>query len=163
MGGANDLFQRAVIALSDEDYDRAEKLTKELLELEPKNTDGWNLLANIYQHKKQLDEAIQAASKATSLDPENLQNWNNLGYLYLLQGNWSEGERCYAKAITLPDPTPTIFLNYAWALIELGKAKEAEQQLRKALDRSLEDTLYDDIETNDHYTKLRPIFKQIRK
>ncbi len=163
MGDASDLFQRAVIALSDEDYDRAEKLTKELLELEPKNTDGWSLLANIYQHKKHLDKAIQAATKATEFDPENLQSWNNLGYLYLLQGNWNKGERCYAKATTLPDPTPTIFLNHAWALIELGKEKEAKAQLREALNRSLEDTLYDDIETNQHYAKLRPLLKRIQK
>jgi Tfp pilus assembly protein PilF len=163
MGDASDLFQRAVIALSDEDYDRAEKLTKELLDLEPKNTDGWSLLANIYQHQNQLDAAIQAATKATDLDSENLQHWNNLGYLYLLQGNWREGERCYAKAASLPDPTPTIFLNHAWALIEMGNEAKAEEQLRKALDQSLEDSLFDDIETNEHYTKLRPLFKQIRK
>jgi Flp pilus assembly protein TadD len=163
MGDASDLFQRAVIALSDEDYDRAEKLTKELLEIEPKNTDGWSLLANIHRHKNQLEEAIKAATKATKLDPDNVQSWNNLGYLYLLQGNWKKGEHCYAKATSLPDPTPTIFLNHAWALIELGKEKEAEHQLRQALNRSLEDTLFDDIETNEHYAKLRPLFKQIKK
>ncbi len=163
MGSESDLFQRAVIAFSDEDYGRAEKLTNELLALDQKNVDGWSLLANIHQQQGQNELAIQAAKKATDLDPENLQHWNNLGYLYLLQGNWVEGERCYAKAASLPEPTPTIYLNHAWALIELGKQDQAEQQLRQALDLSLEDTLHDDIETNDHYAKLRPLFKQIRK
>ena len=162
MGSESDLFQRAVIALSDEDYDRAEKLTKELLDLDQKNVDGWTLLANILQQKGQTNLAIDAAKKATDLDPKNLQNWNNLGYLYLLQKNWEEGERCYAKAASLPNPTPTIFLNHAWALIELGKQNKAEQQLRQALDQSLEDTLFDDIETNDNYIKLRPLFKRIQ-
>ncbi len=163
MGSENDLFHRAVIALGDEDYDRAEKLTKELLELNQQNVDGWNFLANIYQQKGLNSQAIQAAKKATELDPKNLQNWNNLGYLHLLQGNWTEGERCYAKAASLPNPTPTIFLNHAWALIELDKQEQAEQQLRRALDLSLEDTLFDDIKTNEHYTKLRPLFKKIQK
>lgn len=163
MGSESDLFQRAVIAFSDEDYERAEKLTKELLDINQQNVDGWSLLANIYQQQGNNDLAIEAAKKATELDSENLQHWNNLGYLFLLQGNWAEGERCYAKAASLPEPTPTIFLNHAWALIELGKQDQAEKQLRKALDLSLEDTLYDDIETNDHYTKLRPLFNQLRK
>jgi Flp pilus assembly protein TadD len=163
MGSESDLFQRAVIALSDQDFNRAEKLTKELLELDQRNIDGWNLLANIYQQKGKTDQAIQAAKKTTELDPEDIQNWNNLGYLYLLQKNWVEGERCYAKAATLPNPTPTIFLNHAWALIELGKQEQAEKRLRQALDQSLEDTLFDDLETNEHYIKLRPLFKKIRK
>lgn len=162
MGSESDLFQRAVIAFSDEDFDRAEKLTKKLLDLDQKNVDGWSLLANIYQQKGQKELAIEAAIKATDIDPENLQNWNNLGYLYLLQGNWTEGEKCYSKAASLPDPSPTIFLNHAWALIELGNEAQAEQQLRQALELSLEDTLYDDIETDEHYAKLRPLFKQIR-
>jgi Flp pilus assembly protein TadD len=162
MGKESDLFQRAVIAFSDEDFNRAETLTKELLDLDQKNVDGWNLLANIYHQKKQNELAIQAAKKVTDLEPKNPQHWNNLGYLYLLEKNWAEGERCYATAANLPNPTPTIFLNHAWALIELGKEKQAEEQLQQALAQSLEDTLFDDIETNDNYAKLRPLFKRIK-
>lgn len=163
MGSADDLFQRAVIALSDEDLERAKKLTKELLELDSKYVDGWNLLANIYQQTQQYEKAIAAAKQTTEIDPENLQYWNNLGYLYLLQSNWTEGEKCYAKAITLPNPPPTIFLNHAWALIELGDEARAKEQLAQALERSLEDTLIDDLETDTHYSKLRPLLKQIKQ
>ncbi len=162
MGSVSDLFQRAVIALSDEDYERAEQLTKELLELDKQNVDGWSLLANIYQHTGKLDFAIDAAKQATELDPENLQHWNNLGFLYLLEGNWKEGELCYGKAVNLPEPPPTIFLNYAWALIEQGKTDQAKQALRNALEQSLEDTLLDDIEMDEHYAKLRPLLKEIK-
>ncbi|MFW9831618.1 MAG: tetratricopeptide repeat protein [Candidatus Thorarchaeota archaeon] len=162
MGNADDLFQRAVVALSDEDLERAEQLTKELLELDPEYIDGWSLLANIYQQNQQYDQAVAAAIQATTLDPKNLQFWNNLGYLYLLQSNWIEGEKCYAKALTLPDPPPTIFLNHAWALIELGEETRAKEQLQQALTQSLEDTLIDDLETNVHYAKLRPLLKQIK-
>lgn len=163
MNSENDLFQRAVIAFSDEDFERAEELIKELLDLDSKNVDGWSLLANIHQQQGEEDQAILAATKATELEPDNIQNWNNLGYLHLLQSNWTEGERCYTKATTLPDPTPTIFLNLAWALIEQGKQDQAKEQLSKALELSLEDTLYDDLETNEQYAKLRPLFKQLKK
>ena len=91
MGSESDLFQRAIIAFSDEDYDRAEKLTKELLNLDDSNVDGWGLLANIYQQSKQPKKAIDAAKKATELDADNLRHWNNLGFLYLSQGQWKEG------------------------------------------------------------------------
>lgn len=161
MGKESDLFQRAVIALSDSDYERAEKLTKELIDLDKKNVDAWSLLANIQKQSGEIEQATEAAKQATDLDPKNIQNWNNLGHLYLLQSNWEEGEKCYAKAAKLPNPSPTIYLNHAWALIELGKEKEAKQQLKQALDQALEDTLSETITTDERYTKLRPLLKNI--
>ena len=162
VGSASDLFQRAVIALSDEDFERAEKLTKELLDLDDSNVDGWGLLANIYQQSKQPTKAIKAAKKATELDAENLQHWNNLGFLYLSQGQWKEGEECYAKAETLTDPSPTIFLNHAWSLIELQNEKAALEKLQKAIERALEDTVTVTINTDEKYAKLRPLLKKLK-
>jgi Flp pilus assembly protein TadD len=162
MGKESDLFQRAVIALSDSDFERAEKLTQELLDLDKKNVDAWSLLANIYKQSGEIEKATEAAKKATDLDAKNIQNWNNLGYLYLIQNNWEEGEKCYAKAASLPNPSPTIYLNHAWALIELGKEKEAQKKLKQALDQALEDTLSETITTDDRYTKLRPLLKKIQ-
>ena len=162
VGSASDLFQRAVIALSDEDFERAEKLTKELLDLDDSNIDGWGLLANIYQQSKQPAKAIEAAKKATELDAENLRHWNNLGFLYLSQGQWKEGEECYAKAESLADPSPTIFLNHAWALIELNNEKTALEKLQKAIDRALEDTVTETISTDERYAKLRPLLKKLK-
>lgn len=161
MGKESDLFQRAVIALSDSDYGRAEKFTKELLDLDKKNVDAWSLLANIHKQGGEIEKAIEAAKQAKDLDPKNVQNWNNLGHLYLLQSNWEEGEKCYAKATKLPNPSPTIFLNHAWALIELGKEKEAKQQLKQAIDQALEDTLSETIANDERYSKLRPLLKNL--
>ena len=162
MGKESDLFQRAVIALSDSDFERAEKLTQELIDMDKKNVDAWSLLANIHKQSGDIEKATEAAKQATNLDPKNTQHWNNLGHLYLLQSNWEEGEKCYSKAAKLPDPSPTIFLNHAWALIELGKEKEAQQQLKQALEQALEDTLSETIATQDRYTKLRPLLKKIK-
>ncbi|MFX0169592.1 MAG: tetratricopeptide repeat protein [Candidatus Hodarchaeota archaeon] len=162
MGSASDLFQRAVIALSDEDFDRAEKLTKELLDKDKSNVDGWGLLANIYQQSNQSVKAIEAAKKATELDPENLQHWNNLGFLYLSQSQWKEGEKCYAKAEKLPNPSPTIFLNHAWALIELEQERAAIQKLKESIERALEDTITETINSDKRYTKLRPLLKKMK-
>jgi Tfp pilus assembly protein PilF len=161
MGSASDIFQRAVIALSDQDFERAEKLTKELLELDIKNVDGWNLLANIYQQSGQYEKALEAAKKATELDPKNIQHWNNLGFLYLSQSQWEQGEKCYAKAVKLPNPPPTIFLNHAWALVELGQEESALKEIKQAIEQSLEDTITDTIKTEDKYAKLRPLLEKI--
>ena len=162
MGSASDLFQRAVIALSDQDFERAEKLTNELLELDAKNVDAWGLLANIHQQSGEHGKAIEAAKKATELDPKNIQHWNNLGFLYLSREQWKEGEKCYAKAVKLPNPPPTIFLNHAWALAELGQEKAAFKELKQAIDQSLEDTITETIKTEDRYTKLRPLLKKVK-
>lgn len=159
MGKTSDLFHRALIAYSDQNFERAEHLAKELINIDENNVDGWSLLANIYQQLKQYDQAVIAAKHATDLEPENIQHWNNLGYLYLLQGKWQEGEQCYAKAASLPDPSPTIFLNHAWALIELGQTEKAQKQLQLAVDQALEDTLKETIQTDEKYHKLRPLLK----
>ena len=80
----------------------------------------------------------------------------------LSKGQWKEGGKCYAKAESLADPTPTIFLNHAWALIELEDEKAALEKLQKAVEQALEDTVTETINTDEKYTKLRPLLKKLK-
>lgn len=163
MGSVAELFQRAVLAFSSGDSKRAEELTNELLKLDQENVEGYSLLASIHQQDKQYKKALEPAQRATQLEPDNLQHWNRLGFLYLILGQWKEGEKTYAKAAKMKNATPTIFLNHAWALIELDKKDAAIKQLGKAIAQSLEDTVTETIKEDDHYTKLRPLVKKVKK
>jgi Flp pilus assembly protein TadD len=160
MATVSDYLQRAVAALAARDLNRAEKLTRDLLNKDNTNIEGWNLLTCIYQEAGQPERAIDPATRAAELDPENLQHWNTLGYLYLLLQRWSDAEKCFARAATNPDAPATLLLNHAWALIELGQTRAASQQLHQALERSLEDELANTIRTEPRYVKLRPLLER---
>jgi len=155
-----DLFERALSALAAGDLNRAEQLTRELLGQDQDNVEAWSLLANIYQESGHPERALGPATRAVELDPDNIQNWNTLGYRYLLLGRWKEGEQCYARAASMPNAPATVFLNHAWALIELGQDAAAVHQLRRAI--SLHDEIPDTIRQDPHYKKLLPLLEELK-
>ncbi len=161
MTPASDLFHRALAALSCGDVDRAEQLTRELLGSEVDNAEAWSLLANIYQQCGFFERAIGPATRAAELEPDNIQHINTLGYLFLLLGRWKEGEEWYSKAAAMPEAPPTIYVNHAWALVELGQDSAATKQLRKALELSLESRVTTMIQEAPRYEKLVPILEKI--
>jgi Tfp pilus assembly protein PilF len=161
MTPATDLFHRALAALSCGDVDRAEQLTRELLGQDSSNAEAWAILANIYKEGGHFERAIGPATRATELEPDNIQHLNNLGFLYLLLGRWEEGRECYARAASMPEAPPTIYVNYAWALIELGQEEAATQQLRRAHELSLESGVTQMVQEDPRYQKLVPILETI--
>jgi tetratricopeptide (TPR) repeat protein len=156
-----DLFQRALAALSAGDLERAEELTSKLLEIDKNNVDGLSLLVSIHQQGGNIEKALESARLVVELDPGNLQHLNTLGYLHLLLSQWEEAEKCYTHAVTIPGAPPTVFLNYAQALVELDKEDKAIEQLRLALEHSLEGELVDMIHREKQYEKLIPFIDKI--
>ncbi|MFX1563095.1 MAG: tetratricopeptide repeat protein [Promethearchaeota archaeon] len=161
MSEIEDLFERALSAFSAGDLKRAEELTRRLLDIDEDNIDGLSLLVSIHQQGGDFEKALEPAKRVVELDPGNSHNLNTLGYLHLLLGRWEEGEKCYAHAVTIPGAPSTIFLNYAWALIELGKEEKAIQQLQHALEHSLEGELADMIQREKRYEKLRSLLDKL--
>lgn len=161
MGTKNGLFQRSVVALANGDLKRAKKLIDEILKNDQNNLEMLNYLTSIYQQYNKPHNALLTAKRTTELDPNNPQHWNNLGYLYLSLGRWNSAEECYAKATTIPSASPTIFLNHARALIELGQTEAATHQLQQALERSLEDELITTIQKDPQFSKLRPLLERL--
>jgi Flp pilus assembly protein TadD len=162
MAEVSDYLQRAVAALAARDLNRAEKLTRDLLAKDATNVEAWNLLASIYQEKGEAEHAIEPATRAAELEPDNVQHLNTLGYLYLLLKRWADAEKCFARVAAKPDAPPTLLLNHAWALIELGQTRAATQALHQAIERSLEDELVKTIREDRRYAKLRPLLDRPR-
>lgn len=161
MGIINGLFQRAVAALANGDLERAKRYILEILEQDRNNLELLNFLTSIYQQFSQPANALQTAKRTTELDPTDPQHWNNLGYLYLLLGQWKAAEECYAQASTMPNASPTIFLNHARTLVELGQIEAATHQLQQALERSLPDELAGTIQKDPQFAKLRPLLERL--
>jgi Flp pilus assembly protein TadD len=161
LGAENDLFQRSVAALAGGNPDRAKKQILKLLEKDKNNLELLNFLTTIYQQYQEPQSALETAQRIAQLEPNNPRHWNNLGYLYIMQCQWKDAEQCYAKAAKLNDASPTIFLNHALTLIELGQSKTAIQQLQKALNHSLSGELLDMIQSDPQFEKLRPLINKL--
>ncbi|MFX1563441.1 MAG: hypothetical protein ACFFDP_09055 [Promethearchaeota archaeon] len=157
-----DLFQRALAAFSAGDLERAEELALRLLDIDANNIDGLSLLVSVHQQGGNMEKALESAKRVVELDPGNLHHLNTLGYLHLLLNQWEEAEKCYTHAVTIPGAPPTVFLNLAWALIELDKEEKAIQQLRIALEHSLEGELFDMIRRESQYKKLLPLIDKLQ-
>lgn len=161
LGAENDLFQRSVAALAGGNPERAKQQILKLLEKDKNNLEMLNFLSSIYQQYQQPQSALKTAQRIAQLDPDNPRHWNNLGYLHITLGQWKEAEQCYAKATKLNDASPTIYLNHALTLIELGQPDAATQRLKKALKHSLSSELLDIIQTDSQFIKLRPLVNKI--
>lgn len=53
-----------------EDFDRVLTLYKRLVQLDPKDSTAWINLAKLYEHKGDIDKAIEAATQAGNIDPK---------------------------------------------------------------------------------------------
>lgn len=157
MGEENGLFQRSVVAIASGNVKRAKQLIAKILEDDKNNIEMLSFLTSMYQQTSQPESALQMAKRTTELDPNNPQHWNNLGYIYLMMGQWQAAEQCYANATILPNAAPTVFLNHARALAELGRTKAAQLQIQQALSKSLPDELERTIQTDPQFVKLRPL------
>ena len=162
MGKRSGLFQRCVIALANGDFERAKTHILELLKDDKNNIELLSFLTSIYQQYSQPEHALQTAKRTTELDPANPQHWNNLGYFYLLTEQWNAAEECYAQATKMPDASSMLFLNHARALIELGQIEVATNQLKHALELSLEHELVNTIQREPQFVKLRPLLESLQ-
>ncbi len=161
MGAENDLFQRSIAALAGGNPERAKQQILKLLEKDKNNLELLTFLIAIYQQYSQPQDALQTAQRIAKLDPNNPQHWNNLGYLHIILGQWKEAEKYYAKAASFNNASPTIFLNHALTLIEIGQIDAAIQRLKQALNHSLSGELLNIIQTDRQFIKLRPLLNKL--
>lgn len=91
---------------------------------------------------KQFDVAIENFEKAASVDPEQVVIWAQLAESYVQlagaktgaerQEALDKGSATYEKVIALKPDDPAYHNNYAIALAQGGKMKEAQDELEKA-------------------------------
>lgn len=100
-----------------------------------------NLLrATVYDHDKQYDLAEAEYRKALAIDPNNATVLNDLGYMYADRSvNLPEALKMIQKAVEL-DPQNGAFLDsLGWVYFKMGQYGPAEDNLRKAIERTSTD------------------------
>ena len=103
------------------------------VELDPKNAENHNNLANLFHKLDRLKEAEKSYKKVVELTPENAEIYNSLGNIFNKSGKFYEAEKSYIKAIALNPNFAIAHNNLGVVLKKLGKGQDAENSYKKAI------------------------------
>ena len=98
MPDKEELYDQAVDAYADDNYDEAIELYKKALEADPAYTDALHGLVMCYQAKGDLDTAIELTKRYIEAQPEDILAFTNLSMFYQKKGMIKEAEAAGAEA-----------------------------------------------------------------
>ncbi len=98
------------------------------------------LRATVYDHDKQYDQAEIQYRKALTIDPDNANVLNDLGFMLADRGQkLPEALKMIQRAVEL-DPQNGAYLDsLGWIYFKLAQYPQAEENLKKAIDRTASD------------------------
>jgi tetratricopeptide (TPR) repeat protein len=113
----------------------AERVLRQLLEVEPDNADALNYLGYLLANEnRELDEAIRLIQRALDADPGNPSFLDSLGWAYYRQGNFEQAERYLAPAAERLPRSSVIQDHLGDVLVERGRLQDAITAWTRALD-----------------------------
>ncbi len=128
-----ELINRGIDAHKAGDYDLAEQLFNQALELEPGAKQAYNNLGAIYAYREEHDRAKEMFHNALELDPLYLMPRCNLAS-YLLDDDDVEGAEAMLKPlIDAPPPHPQDIAFYSYIQARLMYRKKEYRAARRAL------------------------------
>ncbi len=123
-------FNLAVMAAQAGAFQEAEAHYRAALPGRP-TADTHNGLGYVLARQRRPDDAIAEFRKAIESDPKFTPAYNNLAETLAEQGRLEEAERTYRRSLA-ERPSAAVYQSLGAVLRRLGKADEAEEQLRKA-------------------------------
>lgn len=103
------VFQRAVEAKINGDYDTAEALLHEVLAAASTRADAYRELGLVLGFTGRFDESIAALERAVELDPSDLKGRNDLALSYSMLGMYDEAKAEFERVLE-KDPENTVAL-----------------------------------------------------
>ena len=82
-----DLLEKATALIQKRDYDGAEKLILQAIQIDPKNAMAWQRRADLCGSQGDLKKAVEYLNKAIELKPDYAEAWNSLGNVYSDMGD----------------------------------------------------------------------------
>jgi Tfp pilus assembly protein PilF len=97
---------------------------------------AWFMLGSIYERQKKYDQAEQEFRKVLNVNPNNAPVLNYFGYMLADRGVRLEEATSMIQHALKEDPSNGAYLDsLGWAYYKQNKLAEAEEYLRKAVDR----------------------------
>ena len=98
------------------------------------------LRATVYDRDKQYDQAEAQYRKALAIDPDNANVLNDLGFMLADRGvELPDALRMTQRAVVLEPQNGAYLDSLGWTLYKMGQYGPAEEQLKKAIDRTASD------------------------
>lgn len=118
----------------DADWDKAEAYFKAAVAVDPRFTEIWANLGNMYHARGRMDEAEAALDRAIKFKPNRGEFHGNLGGVYLEKGWTSEAIVEFEAAARLSPHPSRAYSNLGVALADLKRYPEAVRALEHALE-----------------------------
>jgi tetratricopeptide (TPR) repeat protein len=117
----------------DGQIERAEKLFRKCLDLEPDHADALNYLAYMWAERgRNLDEALRFVKKAIEIKPDSGAFIDTLGWVYYMQEDYAAAFKEVRRANELIGEDPTILDHLGDVLYQLGDEQQALPHWKKA-------------------------------
>ncbi len=113
--------------------ERAERLFKKILNVQPNNVSALHYTGVIYYQLKNYESAIKYIKKALELGPDYGDAYNNLGSVLQEIGRLDEAIVCYKKALELNPNFDRAYNNLGTAFKEKWQLDDAILNYRKAI------------------------------
>ncbi|MFC4700132.1 XrtA/PEP-CTERM system TPR-repeat protein PrsT [Glaciecola siphonariae] len=121
----------AEFMLTNQFYQQAVELYRQLIKFQPKNVIAQNNLAIAYIGNNQAAEALSAAQTAIELAPQEPQVMDTYGWALYKNGSQTEAEQMLAVAHQAQNANPGIALHYAEVLIAQNKKQLATRVINQ--------------------------------
>jgi protein O-GlcNAc transferase len=113
---------------------KAERMFKDILKVQPDNVSALHFLGVIYYQQKNHDSSIEYIKRALQFGPDYVDAYNNLGIVLQEVDRLDEAIMCYQKALELRPYFDRAHYNLGTALKEKGLINDAIYSYRKALE-----------------------------
>ncbi len=169
------LLQEAQKSFEVEDYNDAEQKFIAIIKAQPKNSQAYEGLADVYHAQNQTDEAIETYKFALKLDPGSEHANVELAEIYEKKGDLDTAVSYYQQAVLINDHISSRFARIYELLTELEKydtafeaatqALELEPQNPKYLDNFIESSIIvgDQKAAKEGYKQLRMVNPENKK
>jgi len=126
------LIQEARLLVAKHDDEGALEVAQEALLRDDQSAEAYHLQGQVYLHRRQIKDAIQAFLTAVDLDPNHGYAMNNLGFAYLLANENDKAVDMLARASELLPQVAYVANNLGVALERVGKVDEAKLAYARA-------------------------------
>jgi len=132
-------FQLATVYERQKDFDRAESLFKEILQVNPRNANALNYIGYMLADRGiRLEEALNYVKGALALDPRNGAYLDSLGWAFFKLNDLENAEKYLLEADAIVRNDPIIDEHLGDLYYKIGNYKKAEDFWMNSIDLGTE-------------------------
>lgn len=128
-------FHRGIVHYQMEDTGAAIADYKQAIQLDPEHADAYMQRGYALFGTGNLNAALNDFRTYSKLYPDDPIGHNNLAFVFYQLGRTTQAEAAWGRATRLPDAPHWAFAGHAVTLMRMKKYRQAEDQLRRAVER----------------------------